>query len=264
MEADLWLLLLYEEEEEHIEEEDDDEDLGDLFDDEGIENIESDSDYEEYVAEESAEEYEDPPEAENAARMCGELQIDPEFHDLLQRLQVQSDEENRYDHWCFPDNPRWGRGEQRPPPTPDPEGRLQNTSWCRCGHCAIMSHVAESVCCREVRAMERFLEDEPCVTRHLDFPGFILSRDLLIQLLQFSTKLTASKFAENENGHLREAAYRKFTNVIYGFLGRGRGLSVPSCVVRKIRETFPSPDGSYTGFKWYSEYASGPLAGLNF
>ncbi|XP_077142808.1 kelch repeat and BTB domain-containing protein 4 isoform X3 [Ranitomeya variabilis] len=210
---------------------------------------------------ESSEEYEEAPDRKHAAMIPVERGCPREFRAQLQK---RVKEQNLRTPWCFQNDPLWGLGEERPHPTPDPEGRLQNTNWCQCGHCSIMPHVAESVCCREVPAINRFLENESCVTRHVDFAGFVLSRDFLVQMLQFSTKLTASKFAEKENGHLREAAYRRFTNMIYGFLGNGSGLSVPSCVVRNIRETFPSPDGNYTSYKWYWEYVSGPLADMAF
>lgn len=60
-------------------------------------------------------------------------------------------------------------------------------------------------------------------------------------------------------------AYRVFTARIYGFLGRGNRVPIPSCVLTAIRETFPDECNEYTGFEWYSGFNSSraPYA-LNF
>eukprot|EP00795_Rhopilema_esculentum_P015960 gene15960-7292_t len=47
----------------------------------------------------------------------------------------------------------------------------------------------------------------------------------------------------------RKAAYRQFTLWKYGRLGRDNRRILPSCVVKIIREAYPSPDGQYMGFK---------------
>ena len=54
------------------------------------------------------------------------------------------------------------------------------------------------------------------------------------------------------NRHYRFVAYRQFTHWCWGWLGRRIRVTLPSCVVNKIRSTFPSPDGQYIGFKYPS------------
>ena len=50
------------------------------------------------------------------------------------------------------------------------------------------------------------------------------------------------------NKSFRHAAYRAYIYWIFGRLGAGNRQVVPSCVVRRIRETFPDPAGHYTGY----------------
>ena len=52
---------------------------------------------------------------------------------------------------------------------------------------------------------------------------------------------------------LRYAAYRQLCWWIHTRLGKGLRRIIPACVVKKIREEYPSADGSYTGFQENSE-----------
>ena len=49
----------------------------------------------------------------------------------------------------------------------------------------------------------------------------------------------------------RLTAYRQFVCWMFRGekLGKGKRVVIPSCVIRKIRDHFPEPDGQYTGFK---------------
>ncbi|XP_075693923.1 kelch repeat and BTB domain-containing protein 4 isoform X2 [Rhinoderma darwinii] len=168
---------------------------------------------------------------------------------LLSRLREAIDAENCVNPWCFQNDPKWGPNEVRPSPTPDTEGRLKNNKWCQCCSCKEMSTVEESTCCKEYPAMERFPEERSCVTEQAQFNHKVLSRENLVCLLMFSTDFTQRKFDHNPHRHLRMAAYRSFSNTIYGFLGKRHKFPIPSCVINKIRDTFPDPERRYTGFK---------------
>ncbi|XP_071974776.1 kelch repeat and BTB domain-containing protein 4 isoform X2 [Engystomops pustulosus] len=248
-------------EEEEEEEEDDDDECEIEYEEYEVEYEDFDSDYRESPEEETSEEDEETAAAADAAAAARDERDrnDPEFQDLLRRLQEKAEAEYPAGQFCFQNDPQWGPNEERPRPTPDPEGRLQSTNWCRCGCCTIMSSVEESICCQEIPAIRRVMENGPCVTQHEDFSRLVLSREFLIQLLQFATALSSREFERSQHRYLRVAGYRKFTNIIHGFLGKGRGISVPACVVRKIRQTYPDPSGQYTGFKYYRDYASGEL-----
>ena len=55
------------------------------------------------------------------------------------------------------------------------------------------------------------------------------------------------------NKQKRFTAYKQFTYIIEGPLGKGNRKELPSCVVNKIRETWS--DKEYTGFKASSSTA---------
>ena len=48
----------------------------------------------------------------------------------------------------------------------------------------------------------------------------------------------------------RYVAYRQYTYWIHKKLGRKIGIAIPSCVVRKIRESFQNESRSYRGFEY--------------
>ena len=52
-----------------------------------------------------------------------------------------------------------------------------------------------------------------------------------------------------ENKERRKSMYRMFTYLKYGHLGRGVRIPIPECVLTKIQEIYPDPDGEYMGFK---------------
>ena len=52
-----------------------------------------------------------------------------------------------------------------------------------------------------------------------------------------------------ENRERRKSMYRMFTYLKYGHLGRGVRIPIPECVLTKIKEIYPDPDGEYMGFK---------------
>ena len=55
-------------------------------------------------------------------------------------------------------------------------------------------------------------------------------------------------FFFNDFSGYRKAAYRSFTLWAHGRLGFGTRRPVPSCVVARIRQRFPEPDGEYVGY----------------
>jgi hypothetical protein len=51
------------------------------------------------------------------------------------------------------------------------------------------------------------------------------------------------------NSTVRKGAYKLFTYMKFGHLGKGNRIPIPHCVTKKIRERYPEPDGNYMGFQ---------------
>jgi hypothetical protein len=65
---------------------------------------------------------------------------------------------------------------------------------------------------------------------------------------------SAKDWSENEpfevkNNKLRKRAYREATLLIHQYLGRGRRMKLPDCIVEAIRQEFPDEEKNYMGFK---------------
>ncbi|XP_068681367.1 uncharacterized protein [Montipora foliosa] len=71
-----------------------------------------------------------------------------------------------------------------------------------------------------------------------------------------ATETAFNQYLENEgpiddeplNETYRYVAYRQYTYWIHKKLGRKMRIPIPSCAVKKIRESFPSESRSYKGF----------------
>jgi len=57
--------------------------------------------------------------------------------------------------------------------------RLNNVAWCVCGHCIPMTTHIESVCCREITAVQHRIPDRACLTDHDDFAVVCTNRAVL-------------------------------------------------------------------------------------
>jgi hypothetical protein len=62
----------------------------------------------------------------------------------------------------------------------------------------------------------------------------------------------AHDWADNEdpeakNNKLRKRAYREATLLIHQYLGRGRRIKLPECIVEAVRKEFQNEDKNYYG-----------------
>ena len=125
--------------------------------------------------------------------------------------------------------------QQNQAPEPPPSDTLP---WCICNHCRPMEHAVENICCRQ----------RNCITLSTTFDGVVLDRSVLSVAIISRSDLFADD-PDYSPASYRKAAYRQFIMWYHGHLGRGNRRVVPSCVVWRVRDEYPAPDGIYLGFK---------------
>ena len=119
------------------------------------------------------------------------------------------------------------------PPSPD-----NTPDWCKCGKCRPMPNPIENVCCGK----------RVCVALYEAFHMTCLNATVLRIAVRNNCDWRADAVIYN-NTAFRKAAYRQYILWVYDYLGRGNRRVAPSCVVLKIRATYPSDDGTYMGFR---------------
>ena len=138
---------------------------------------------------------------------------------------------------------------------------------CSCEQCSTMPTELEDVCCHHYSQtrVRMGLTDKPrhersrdltrleapvqCITSH---PGF---HDICLS--QWTLEYEAYQYVEQEgrvgddqpiNVLMRHLAYRRFVRWVFGKIGRHNRITIPSCVVNKIRNTYASD--VYVGFRF--------------
>ena len=118
------------------------------------------------------------------------------------------------------------------PEEPDPP---ENTpQWCSCGVCRPMPDEQENLCCKRMT----------CSTSYRVFSKICLDRDILDVSIKARSDIQAEEFNFSMES-FRKATYQQFALWRYGKLGRGNRYVIPSCVVLKIRDTYPAPDNTW-------------------
>ncbi|KAE8593616.1 hypothetical protein XENTR_v10019224 [Xenopus tropicalis] len=126
------------------------------------------------------------------------------------------------------------------------ENRVGTNTWCTCGNCMPMKTEEESYCCMEL-SNKKYLQDG-CICHSRKFRRQCLKKTHLEFLLTFWNLQGPTNEISCKNRKLRQTAYRSFIAWIYGYLGRNNRKPIPACVVQKVRNTFPDPEGRYRGF----------------
>ncbi|XP_064467678.1 P2X purinoceptor 7-like [Ornithodoros turicata] len=131
------------------------------------------------------------------------------------------------------------------PPTPPSPTRHDN--WCACGNCSAMPMAREEVCCTSIAEVRRRCPDG-CIVDHSDFQTLCLTT-VVMEVMGIEYKKCGLLLGKEPNEIWRHIAYRNFASWIWGPLPEEDRRVLPSCVVMAIRNNFPSPSGSYTGFR---------------
>ncbi|XP_053862972.1 P2X purinoceptor 7-like isoform X1 [Malaclemys terrapin pileata] len=113
-------------------------------------------------------------------------------------------------------------------------------SWCCCGKCHQTQAFREQLCCRR--------KEGSCITTSALFEQLVLSRSALEFILLYKEPLLDLN-SETLNNQLRHCAYRQYIHWRFGSAEVESSALIPSCCRWKIRETYPSEDGKYTGLE---------------
>ncbi|CAB3984796.1 Hypothetical predicted protein [Paramuricea clavata] len=144
-------------------------------------------------------------------------------------------------------------------------GTTELNEWCKCGNCSLefLSNWQECNCCCELDGCQESLSSEivqqdlgdedniVCITQHPGFRPVCLEKwSLRMAAWTYKTKgKQRYKQLAGEERFLRSVAYRKFTRMVYGVIGKTR-IPLPACAYHAIRKKFPlTKDESFTGFE---------------
>ncbi|CAN2388184.1 hypothetical protein PRIEUP_LOCUS14910 [Pristimantis euphronides] len=145
--------------------------------------------------------------------------------------------------------------------TPDRRRDISNTSWCKCGHCCIMSTVEESICCHEIFGLLSQLNDERlCITEHPAFQELCLDRDRLDFLYRFLARIKRKNDTLYYLHKLRRTSYRAFIIWAHGFLDYRKHKLIPACVVKQVQEFLPYPAELNIGYMKMYDYPAALMA----
>ena len=99
-----------------------------------------------------------------------------------------------------------------------------------------MANAVERVCCKSHPCISTDVFHETCLNRNV----------LTVAILDSNDFYNDDEMSPN---NYQKTAYRQCILYRHGYLGRGNCKVVPSCALWKIRDTYPSPDDHYLGFK---------------
>ena len=119
---------------------------------------------------------------------------------------------------------------------------------CTCDSCVAIQIEEETLCCNDAlkARLEKF-NGKKCVTETLPFGLVCLEKDVLETALSNWNHLVGDHRNMCTKSY-RFIAYRQYISWIYGRLGRNVRKRIPTCVLYKIRQTFPAPDNVYIPF----------------
>ena len=129
--------------------------------------------------------------------------------------------------------------------------------WFKCGQCSPCIST-DAVCCHDrPEVMDSMGFDKRCITDEMFFKTHLLSEEglqynRLILASMIKNNASRQKYLDREfdNTLRRHLCYRNFLVFVNKGqpLGKNNRVVLPQCVVEKIRNKYPDPDGIYTGF----------------
>ena len=132
--------------------------------------------------------------------------------------------------------------------------RQNDTNWCSCSKCISLPLPLECLCCHEFSLFDGQLELSDCIIDNTNFRIVYLNPVVLETSNNSFLRYTRHRGRAPDvltNQQSRLMAYRQFVCWVRKGqpLGKKYRVTLPACVVKIIREEFPSPDGNYEGFR---------------
>ena len=121
---------------------------------------------------------------------------------------------------------------------------------CVCNTCIDMNVEKETLCCvHSLKNHSNVFQGKECVTETRGFTLVCLEKEVLETALGAWHKLVGEK-KNLCNRSYRFMAYKQYIWWIYGKLGKDNRMRIPTCVLYKIRKTFPASDNIYVPFSF--------------
>ena len=119
--------------------------------------------------------------------------------------------------------------------------------WCFCNVCEYIETEPQNKCCQSSELVREYTKKHSCITETEDFKLVCLHKTVLKTALGVWHHNHGDKQALT-NKNFRFIAYRQYIGLMYGRLGSGNRIPIPSCVLRNICSEFPSPDNIYVPY----------------
>ena len=134
-------------------------------------------------------------------------------------------------------------------------GRIARQDWMQCGNCIIMSTDEECFCCRDSELIVDLCvrNNIHCITEHEDIHGWVTKKSCLNMMRNEEVIRGAKRYAHDRSEVWRYLSYSTFTMWLraetnFCHEDRSQRFVIPACVIKIIRDKYPSEDGVYRGF----------------
>ncbi|XP_068099222.1 uncharacterized protein [Hyperolius riggenbachi] len=143
------------------------------------------------------------------------------------------------------------------------ENTTRPFDWCECGKCTPMKTQVEELCCNHIEEVrDKIPRGKNCITEVEFFINSCTSSEYVETNLKFHPNVAEPPLDQLYNRKLRKTAYRTFTAWVYGFLGKERRRTIPSCAVNVIRQAFPDAQHLYASFLFPEDYNASEMIHL--
>ena len=84
--------------------------------------------------------------------------------------------------------------------------------------------------------------EQPCI-------WFTYEDSIKETMMEWYALETSTKHCPPTNNLTRKECYKCYIRMRYGYLGKGKRVEIPACVLARVREIYPDEKEDYMGFK---------------